>query len=141
MKHEDPTELIEKFIEEDQLTEAELKKLEISSLNTEYLWLQPGYEILTHMKSLISNLAEHLEDHLTFRNLQLAMLGNINYLFTAKLVDWKQKRFTIFDVIEISERSKNFTIKARNCFETFSNCIINSCRRRTEIKGDCVLRV
>lgn len=91
-------------------------------METGCCWMQDGDEKLEHIKSLLVSIANHLQDHLIFRKLNLDDLSKVNYLLAAKLIDWKQKRYTIYDVIETSEQASTFTIKARNCFETFSNC-------------------
>lgn len=117
-----PTTAIDKVIRGFKLTPSEQRTLEYSRMDTEYVWLQSGKDILMHMKLLVQLLAGHLEDHLTFRKLTLNNLKNLNYLLTAKLVDWKQKRYSIYDVIEVSDKARSFTIKARNCFESSSSC-------------------
>ena len=119
---QDPTEIIQKVIKRGKISTTDRNLLEQSGWSSEYVWLQPGQDILDHMTSLVRIASSHLVDHLHFRKLGLSNLNNINYLITAKLVDWKTKRFTIYDVIEISDKSRSFVIKARNCFETFSNC-------------------
>lgn len=118
----DPTELIKKVTDGLRLSPEEMKTLGYCKMDTEFVWLQPGEEILTHIKNVVVSMADHLDDHLNFRKLTLNSLNKINYLITVKLVDWKKKRFTIYDVIEVSEKAKTFMIKARNCFESFSNC-------------------
>lgn len=51
-------------------------------------------------------------------------LTEMNYLFVIKLVDWKQEQFTIYEVVEESYNSKEFIIRARNNFLSYSNCTL-----------------
>lgn len=49
-------------------------------------------------------------------------LSEKNYMFLVKLVDWKDGKLTVFEVVEDSIAAKDFTIKARNNFKSHSNC-------------------
>lgn len=67
-------------------------------------------------------LVKSLESHFVYRGFTPEKLNTVKYYFGLKLVDWRQDRYTIFEVIEDSPKPDSFLMKARNNFESFSNC-------------------
>ena len=76
------------------------------------------------MTSVMKKVVTSLHDHMVSQNYTPETLANANYMFVIKLVDWKLERFTIYEVVESSLKAVEFTIKARNNFESFSNCTL-----------------
>lgn len=74
------------------------------------------------LRQVVTLLARSFESHLQYRNLTPEKLNEMNHYFAMKLVDWKKDRYTIFEVVESDPASKTFYMRARNNFESFSNC-------------------
>lgn len=105
------------------LGSAQLRSLQtVCNVDKETVWLLPGSDVLTAATALATQAASHAQEYLQYRKLSLASLRNLNYLLVVKLVDWQKKRYTVFEVIETTAKAKTFTVKARNCFESYSNC-------------------
>ena len=69
---------------------------------------------------MLQSLLRDVEDHLISRSLTLRDAVRGDLYLAAKLVDWRQDRYTIFDV-EDRPGSQSFLLKARNNFESYSN--------------------
>lgn len=68
-------------------------------------------------------LAKAFEDYLACVGTKLGSLPTSSSFYLIKLVDWKQDRYTVFEVSdEPSSEGRGFTIRARNNFKSFSNC-------------------
>ena len=126
-------EILHKMVNNQSLSTKEISVLHsVYNVDKEILWQLPGDDVLAAAKNLVLSITDHLQEYLRYRNLTIASLKGVNYILVMKLVDWQKKRFTMFEVIEIHEKAKFFKIRARNCFETYSNCkrIIIRCRER-----------
>lgn len=77
------------------------------------------------MTSVIKNAVKCLEDHMKFQKYDPHYLSQLNYMFVMKLIDWKDSKFTVYEIIEKSPLAKEFTIRARNNFMSYSNCMIH----------------
>lgn len=74
------------------------------------------------MKSVIQVLCKTFENHLRAIHSPLENLDNSMKMFVMKLVDWKQDRYTVFEVVESASRSSaEFTVRARQNFLSYSN--------------------
>jgi hypothetical protein len=67
-------------------------------------------------------LAKNFENHLKHMSHTPAKLLGINHYYAMKLVDWRQGRYTLFEVLEEGKLERTFKIRARNTFESYSNC-------------------
>ena len=67
-------------------------------------------------------LAKHFENHLRHMGHTPSKLLAINHYYAIKLIDWRQGRYTLFEVLEESKSDRTFKIRARNTFESYSNC-------------------
>lgn len=80
---------------------------------------------------MIKNVVKCLEDHMKSLKYDPEILSQMNYMFVAKLMDWKDSKYTFYEVVEKSVSAREFTIRARNNFISFSNCkLFFNCRRR-----------
>ena len=96
-----------------------------SIFNRGSLWMKPGAEILTKAKQFLSVLATQAEDYLKFKGYNSEKLSQtLTFYLAAKLVDWKQMRFTWYGVFTNKQDENGFMMYGRNSFETFSNCKI-----------------
>ena len=115
-------ELLEKLTKNQKLSNSDatqLKSTVSTAKNT--LILQPNLEKQTKIASMLLNLGKYLEDHLRVLHPSIESLDNCQFLFVLKLVDWKQERFTIYEVVEENEFESGFKIRARNSFLSHSN--------------------
>jgi hypothetical protein len=77
------------------------------------------------MISVIKNAVKCLEDHMKVEKYDPHYLSQLNYMFVMKLIDWKDSKFTVYEIIEKSPLAKEFTIRARNNFISYSNCMFH----------------
>jgi hypothetical protein len=74
------------------------------------------------MKSVIQAMCRTFENHLRAAHHPIESLNSSINVFIMKLVDWKQDRYTVFEVVENpSKHNKDFTIRARQNFLSYSN--------------------
>ena len=115
--------LLPKLLANTSLAAADLRSLQtVCNVDKETVWLLSGAEVLATATALATQATSHAQEYLEYRKLTLASLKSLNYLLAVKLVDWQKKRYTVFEVIETTAKAKAFTVKARNCFESYSNC-------------------
>lgn len=74
------------------------------------------------MKSVVHVLCKTFENHLRAIHSPIEVLSSSRSIFVMKLVDWKQDRYTVFEVVEpMSKTVKEFTVRARQNFLSYSN--------------------
>lgn len=116
-------ETLQKIAKSSSLSPKDIHLLQtVCNVDKENVWLLPGSEVLKAAQAMIIQVVGHLEDYLKYRQYTVHTLKNVNYMLAAKLTNWPKKRYTIFEVCEAVPTAKTFTIKARNCFETYSSC-------------------
>lgn len=135
-------ELLPKLLAGSALSPKDIQSLQsVCNVDKETVCLLPGSEVLKTAQAMVTQVVGHLEEYLKYRQYTVDTLKNVNYLLAAKLTSWSKKRYTIFEVCEAVPSTKTFTIKARNCFETYSNCRASLPRRGEGDQRDRVLRV
>jgi hypothetical protein len=76
-------------------------------------------------------LAKSFDEYLACVGTKLETIQKTTYFYLIKLIDWKQDRYTVFEISnDPNGDSKGFTMKARNNFKSYSNCT----RSLTEIQ-------
>lgn len=109
-----------------------------SYVDQEVVWLRQGADVLKTAMNLVMMASDHIQEYLQYRSFTFASLKSVNYLLAIKLLDWKLKRFTVFEVVETSSKAKNFTVRARNSFESFSNCRLKSLDAEKEVRETAI---
>ncbi len=92
------------------------------------------------METVLLKLTTSLEEHMVSRGYDPERLQMINYMFAIKLVDWKQDRYTVFEVIEDLSTPNEFTVRARSNFKSYSNCMLilnQQTRNRLSLTQEC----
>ncbi len=114
----------------ERLTEDESERLRRSHhLNRDAIWLIDTVEkkvALDHQNKLtqvLLLLAKSFEDYLACIETKLEAVRKSASFYLIKLVDWKQDRYTVFEIPDgLKSEHRAFTIRARNNFKSYSNC-------------------